>query len=688
MQEARQLAADDDYRGAQQLLLDTVHEMGYPHQMEIARSGNPCHPHTANVSPSHPAFDIAITQKTHDPFIFYRRSLDTTSGEITVRWTVDTPQPNVSGQSWQRRLFVSDADDVVVMELAAPKGSSVDAEIRLEQHHTPSRSWARLEDDRKENEPPITFAFSATEDSISVIAAYDAGGEFGGIAKGFVTAGAAPGPAPACIDDLMASAYDGVVPPVLHQRMYEYGRHLLYSSARGDEPPHHFGLWNGSYYPGFFTQRTQDTNFQAMHWPALAGNMSECLEPYFAYIESLLDDWRHNARQVFGCGGVFANVYGTTNGRINIETLSELIWTAGAGWLAQPFYDYYLHTGDLDFLEHRVVPLLEQIATFYQEFLKPDANNTLHFLPSYSPENTPLGHPSRITIDATMDVAVAKEVLRNLCDSYAALGRLADAKPWAELLAHLPNYTTNEDGALCEWLHPDMHDNYSHRHISHLYPIFPGHEVTQESAPELLEAGRIAMEKRWEQGIDACTGWSYPYFACVFARIGDGNRALDCLNLLLRSSVGQNLLVYHNDWRAQGVSLSFGLGERATFIHIDGNMSYCAAIQEMLLQSGNGVISILPALPDAWPSGSVDGLLCRGGVAASIEWQPGHVAARLRSETDQTMTVRLPGLGDSLEVAGGSAEPSERGDCHTVVSLPAGVSVEITCNVNPSTTTT
>jgi len=248
-------------------------------------------------------------------------------------------------------------------------------------------------------------------------------------------------------------------------------------------------------------------------------------------------------------------------------------WTAAAGWLGQHFYDYFLFTGDQNFLRNRAVPWLRDVALFYEDFLFEGKDGKLVFSPSMSPENTPSGEGMGLTtINATMDIAVCREVLVNLCSSCKLLEIYpADVKRWKGMLAKLPDYAVNEDGAIREWLHPDFTDNYHHRHQSHIYPVFPGFEISEENNPEIFEACRIAVEKRLVIGLDSQTGWSMAHMANIYARLGMGDRALECLEILSRSSLGPNLFTYHNDWRHMGLSLV--CGNNPPF-QIDANMGW------------------------------------------------------------------------------------------------------------------
>lgn len=479
-------------------------------------------------------------------------------------------------------------------------------------------------------------------------------------------------------EEMLMTAYDGDVPTSLIQTMFEFGRYLLICSSRpGGWPANLQGIWNGDYSPAWNSDFHNDENIQMNYWQALPGSLHETVLPFFDYFEKWIDDYRGNAGNIFGCRGILVPIAQTTHGRETPCIWSN--WTAAAGWIGQHFYDYFLFTGDLKFLRERAVPWLKEVALFYEDFLIAGSDGKLLFSPSLSPENKPAGSENMLTMNATMDIAVCREVLGHLCDACELLKIESDGrKRWRTMLSRLPEYAINEDGAIMEWLHPSFKDNYHHRHQSHLYPLFPGLEITRETHPDLYDACQAAVEKRLIIGLVSQTGWSMAHMANIYARLGMGNRALECLEILSRSSVGPNLFTYHNDWRDMGLSLIWGSSPP---FQIDANLGITAAILEILVFSKPGLIKLLPALPDKWLTGSVKGIACRGGITVDMEWdmEKGLFRAVLLSKSDQCLLIHLLGGKQDVTFDPGAAAAicTERETGYWNITMQKGVPFNI-----------
>ncbi|MDQ8182923.1 glycoside hydrolase N-terminal domain-containing protein [Pelagicoccus sp. SDUM812005] len=675
----------------------------------------------ADIGAPLPLGDLQVAMPVEKGFTHYRRALDMETGEVFVNWTD-------AKTNYQRKLFVSRAQDIVVMEISCDGEKSLDARIGLDLH---DRSDTRLGDG---NDPklPGDLEIQASEDGIIRYAARnnDDQLDFGAVAKvispdGSLTVtdnsiqvtggrkalvvvklfikgerqsdwkaataelesldsdydallaphvalhselfkrvqidlGARDAERSLSNEELLLDAYQGEVPTAMVEKMWAYGRYLLISSSReGGQPCPLQGKWCGSY-RGYWTFNMANENLQMNYWQAMSGNLTETALPVFDYFERHLDDARENARKLYGCRGILISCITTPPSGLFKDIQPHILhWTGAAAWIGQHYYDYYLHTGDQQFLKERALPFLQEVAQFYEDFFTIGDDGYFLSAPSNSPENNPGNHTRNATellamettMNATMDFALAKEVLTHLIEGSQLLGiNEKEVANWKAMLAKIPPYQINEDGAIKEWMHPFYTDNYHHRHQSHIYPVFPGIEVTRENDPELYKAFEIAIRKRLDIGIGSQTGWSLAHMANVYARMGEGDQALDVLSLLARSCVMGNFYTTHNDWRNSGIGVEF---DPAPY-QIDANFGWTAAIQEMLLFSKPGQISILPALPAEWKAGSVSKLLARGGIEVSIVWNAGKVEVELLSKTEQSIELICRGTKKTLALNEGT----------------------------------
>ncbi len=720
----RQMLAEGRYLEARKVLADGL------------RAGNPAYAE-AWVDPYHPAFNLDVRHTPHDPFSHYRRRLDFAAGIARVDW-------RAGDAAYFREVFVSRADDLIVMRIGANRRRRLGVTLRLAPHDVARWDDNWFQEGLRADALPLAFTAGARRNALWIAARYTpgtpviAGGEYGGRAEVLTRGGrtrvegdalvisdadeilvrlavavhtprraaqaamarrlrAAPRTAPELRrrhvrlhrplftrvhfslapaaapdtpnEDLLAAAYDGAVPAALVARLYAYGRYLFISSSRaGGWPANLQGVWNGNYFPAWSADYHHDENLQMCYWQALSGDLPDSFLPYVDYIARMLPDWRRNARRIYGCRGVLAPIAQALDGRAH--TGVWLNWTAGAGWLAQLVYDYWLYTGDRDYLRRRALPILREVAAFYEDFLTPGPDGRLMFAPSISPENVPNAPGCGIVaVNATMDVAVAREVLGNLCAACETLGLdPAGVARWRALRDRLPPYAVNPDGALKEWLHPDLPDRYTHRHLSHLYPLFPGREINREDTPELFKACKIAVEKRLVAGLQSQAGWSFPHMAGVYARLGAGDRALECLHLLTRACVGPNLFTYHNDWRGQGLSLFWGFTGAPPF-QIDANLGVPAAIHEMLVQSRPGFVALWPALPGTWSAGALDGVRLCGGGTVRVRWTAGELRAELIPAHTGMWTIRTPGRARPTPGAAWAPHRQWRADGHYYIEV-------------------
>lgn len=375
------------------------------------------------------------------------------------------------------------------------------------------------------------------------------------------------------------------------------------------------------------------------YWQAMSGNLAETELPLFDFYLTMMDDYRENAKKLFGCRGILLPMFcDNSSGKKKNLQAHVVYWTASSSWIANMFFDYYLFTRDQTFLSEKAYPFMKEAALFYEDFMQRDGQGKLKSYPSNSPENCAKGsfdgaENVRVCINATMDFAALKQLLKDLIQTEEILG-IRDEKDsvWRNMLADIPPYPVNEDGALCEWMHPDFKDNYGHRHISHLYPLFPGREITKRDT-DLFEACKKAVLLRYRLGLKEQTGWSLAHLANLWAKLGEGDYAQDCLKLLIRFCSGANLFTYHNDCHNQGITLKFLWARHAPF-QIDANFGFTAAVQQMLIDSTERDIEVFPALPGDWTDVYIGPCPTRCGVLITAERKKDKVSITLLAKTN------------------------------------------------------
>jgi alpha-L-fucosidase 2 len=464
-----------------------------------------------------------------------------------------------------------------------------------------------------------------------------------------------------CNEELLLRAYQGEVPDALIARLANYGRYLLISSCGpGTLPPNLQGIWNGNFAPPWWGNFFFNENIQMALWAALPGGLPECAATLFDLLESRMDDFRANARRLYGCRGILLPLYMSPDSGLQKDLQSHVLyWTGGGAWLAAHYFAYWRHTGDEAFLRRRALPFLREVALFYEDFLTEDEDGILHASPANSPENHPRnligpdGRSLRICADPASEFALVRELLGHLLSASAAAGEgsAEETARWQGLLARLPDYRINSEGALAEWIDPRFEDHYRHRHLSHLYALFPGHGITADNKT-LFEACRVAAAKRLETGLEAQTGWSLVHHALVQDRLGAGDRALECLHLLCRSVVGANLFTAHNDLRGMGLTAPLRVGPRPA-VQLEANLGVTAAVYEMLVQTPPGRLRLLPALPTAWRRGSLTGLHLPDGGLLDLRWDAGAGRWQAAVTFPAPCTLEITGPPDQTAVFSG-----------------------------------
>ena len=450
-------------------------------------------------------------------------------------------------------------------------------------------------------------------------------------------------------EEYLLKAYNDEKPLNLFHTMFNYGKYLFISSSRKNGLPVNLqGIWNGTYNPKWDSDIHNDENVQMCYWASLALGQFDSSMALYDYFDSLIPHFRENAKKIYGCRGILVPICMSTHGKISGVTGRWQSWISAGGWLSSHYYDYWLYTKDDDFLKHRAVRFMKEVVLFYEDFLITGEDGKYIFVPSLSPENVPnVEHASMMCVNATMDIAVAKQSLTNLITACRYLDiEQENLARWEAMLDKMPDYEVNEDGAMKEWLYDDIKDNYYHRHQSHIYPLFPGFEITKENNEKIYNAIKTAVDKRLTIGFVQQTGWSYAHMANIYARLEDKENAYACLNYILRACTGSNLFTYHNDWRDQGLTV-YWFGQHPPF-QIDANLGFTAAVLEMLLFSKPGFLRILPALPDQWKKGRIKGINTRTRTKCDISWDKSDIDITIISLEDQKITIQLPVIPNSI----------------------------------------
>jgi alpha-L-fucosidase 2 len=382
-------------------------------------------------------------------------------------------------------------------------------------------------------------------------------------------------------------------------------------------------------------------NAQMNYWIAERTNLADMHGPLFDLLDTTAGPGERVAKSYYGAGGMVVHhntdIWGDAG---PIDTLGGGIWAMGAAWLATHLWDHFEYSGDMEFLRTRAYPRLREVAVFLLDYLTPSPDGHLVTGPSCSPENAyklPDGTKANLCMSPTMDVAITRAVFEQATAAAKLLGMDGPlCERMAASAAKLPAYKIGRFGNLQEWQEDYEETEPGHRHISHLWGLYPNDGITLRGTPELAKAAKVALDRRLQYG-SGSTGWSRAWIINCYARLEDGNRCHEQLKELLKLSTRENL------FDVCGIKAN-------SFYQIDGNLGAPAGMAEMLLQSHAGgkdreerVVRLLPALPSAWPDGRFEGLRARGGLTVDLAWRGGKIErATLKASLDGETLIAVP----------------------------------------------
>ncbi|MGW4892859.1 glycosyl hydrolase family 95 catalytic domain-containing protein [Kitasatospora sp. NPDC004240] len=476
------------------------------------------------------------------------------------------------------------------------------------------------------------------------------------------------------VSDLIArqNSNPSAVDIALLERMYDSGRYLFVSSS-GVLPPRLTGIWSGAWNGSWADDITTDANINLQVAGGNILDLGDAMQGYFDLILGQLADWRVNATNIYGARGFLAP--SRTDGEhgrqlhFNGSGFPGQAWTGGADWLLYPLLEYYEVTGDVTFLQNKLGPALMELALFYEDFLsRTDANGKAVFIPSFSMETSPTSTGKNLAINATADIMAGRHALKAAIDAANTLGLEQGAgngvARWTALLAKLPDYTINSDGALAEWSWPGLTDRYDHRHISHLHGAWPLHEINPEDRPDLVKYARKALDKRGDSNYSAHGSL---HRALARARLKDAPGVYDnLLKIYGRNMVFRSLMTAHNP--------------NLSTYNCDAANAIPGILGEALVYSRPGVLEILPALPDQLAKGTIRGVRGRNRITVqSLSWDTAARTAtvQLTSAVNQDITF-ICRRGITSISTGATVAASPVGNHARVVTLTAGTSTTIT----------